>query len=890
MLKLIRNKYLNYILLGIIIIGLFLATSAVMRFNFQTSTYSANFRAKKEDYLKTHVSRTIEMIDMELENSHEKYRDQMANNSILAHKIVGNTTTLDQWTKTLDNILENTPHIQFLIINPSTTETLYQSGDLDYKALLLDRNHAMLESPVNPTLSFIQYMTGDQLIEQVKKDVAPLIRNIRLEDNGYVWVNEVLNYDGGDDYAIRRVHANLQDSEGALLTTNAQDAVGNKPYQLELDGINESGEVIFEYYFKKMGSDIVSQKMSYAKLYEPFDWIVATGVHVDDMYKNIGDYANNLRQELFIELIFIFIGLMVIIAFYYINQNTLKENKDYEVETSRLNEELLLESKKLSKINITLQEEIEERKEAELKIKEINDSLDQTIKERTNELELLSKMYQKVAVDAEAASDAKSQFLSIMSHEMRTPLNAIMGFLQMLETTDLNDEQKEYSLIIKNSSDTLLHLINDILDAEKYTAGKMKFSEDTFNLMDTLSSAASPFRLLIQRKNLRFNLNLDDSLDVSVKGDESKIIQLVHNFLSNALKFTNEGMITVDAKAKDIKGKTKLFMTVSDTGIGIPEKYQGQLFSPFTQADEHIQKVYGGTGLGLTICSNIVSNYGGSINYESKLNQGTSFIIQMTFDRNDDGLSTSIIRYSENSHPDNQYFTGTLLVAEDNEVNQKLMKSFLSEYDLTLLMASNGLEAVEITRENQVDIILMDYQMPIMSGLEAASIIKDEQGNSVEIIALTAYASESDRQACLDHGMTSFFTKPVDLKSLAQKLKLKASTNGNSKTENKRAKLIDDEVKHLMTELDFDYDTCKELIDTFILVTKDEMAKVPNYLDDHDYDKLLNKLHKLKGSAGTIRIARFRTKFEKAEQLAKDEDYENLRALLDTIMDDPLFT
>ncbi len=549
-------------------------------------------------------------------------------------------------------------------------------------------------------------------------------------------------------------------------------------------------------------------------------------------------------------------------------------------------------TKDLEEINAQLEEEIQEKECAEEEVRSINESLDHQVKVRTEELELLNGALQQSVQMAEQANEAKSRFLSIMSHEMRTPLNGILGFLQILRTTKLDMEQEEITSLIDGSSKTLLELINDILEVEKYSVGKMIFDEEVVNLWDTLEEEVKKYQFLIKNKGLDFEIENSDNLKVDVEVDRMKLQQLVGNLLSNAFKFTSQGRIKVRFIGEVENNKIGLHMAISDTGIGIKEEDRQYLFSPYTQADGKIAKVFGGTGLGLTICKEIVSHYDGEIYVESIFGEGSTFFVDLNLQKADRVMeheNPNNVNSMEGTTGANQY--KNILVVEDNLTNQKLMRMYLQKLKMDYTIADNGLEAVEILRDRAFDLVLMDCQMPIMDGFEATRRIRKELGSSVKIIAMTAYTSKEDQERCMEAGMDEYLAKPIDLDKLAEIMGFPLKLQNMKKVAepldyNGR---IDREAKLLMNKLPFDYDTCVELVETYVHQMKLGLREIDRIMEQEDSTKLGKKIHELKGASGAARQEILMRRFERMEQLLINKQPEGITAILQEIKSDQLF-
>ncbi|KPA09935.1 multi-sensor hybrid histidine kinase [Candidatus Magnetomorum sp. HK-1] len=389
----------------------------------------------------------------------------------------------------------------------------------------------------------------------------------------------------------------------------------------------------------------------------------------------------------------------------------------------------------------------------------------------------------KARSEAEAASDAKSEFLANMSHEIRTPLNGVTGMLSLLSDSELNESQKEYVDICQNSASALLKVINDILDFSKIEAGKLEIEFIEFNLKKTINNMIPPLRMKAQEKNTELLYHIDNSLPKYLKGDPGRIRQILINLIGNAIKFTDKGKITLDIKIqKESDSDIILYISVSDTGIGIPKDKQSILFNAFSQADTSVTREYGGTGLGLSISQKLVKLMKGTIGLESKINEGSTFwftihLCKASVVEGPKSNESIITKDQLDELPQDESplpkakvqkkisFENPLLLVEDNLVNQKIAEIFLKQVGCLCDIASNGEEAIKKLSSNNYALVLMDIQMPVMDGITATKIIRDPEStvkdHNIPIIAMTAHAMKTDGEKFLGVGMNEHLTKPL---------------------------------------------------------------------------------------------------------------------------------
>ena len=382
------------------------------------------------------------------------------------------------------------------------------------------------------------------------------------------------------------------------------------------------------------------------------------------------------------------------------------------------------------------------------------------LKKDLEEQKLISDRDRK---EAEQASKAKSEFLATMSHEVRTPLNGILGMANLMQGSALDSKQAEYLDTIRYSGETLLTMLNDILDYSKMDAGKFEIETMDFDLDRLVKSVANIMRSRAEEKGI--NVKVDVKIDVPqyINSDPTRLRQVILNLLSNAIKFTDEGSVSILVSNIEEEGdEARLRFEVSDTGIGIPEDARDDLFKEFVQADSSTSRKYGGTGLGLSICRHIVGLLEGEIGVESKEDEGSTFWFE---------IPVMVADYFEHEFeadaeskavPDMEPLL--VLLVDDNDINLKVGRDILQKYGHDIVTAQNGQEAVDAVKDAKFDVILMDMQMPVMDGLEATREIKamNAEAAKTPIIALTANSLRGDDEICMQAGMADHVPKPFD--------------------------------------------------------------------------------------------------------------------------------
>lgn len=372
----------------------------------------------------------------------------------------------------------------------------------------------------------------------------------------------------------------------------------------------------------------------------------------------------------------------------------------------------------------------------------------------------------KAKVAAENVTNSKQQFLSNMSHEIRTPLNSIIGFANVLLKTELGEEQKEFLQAIKTSGKSLNFLINDILDLAKVDAGKMTFEKQPFELRKSIISILHSFDLKIKEKNLEFIKKYDTKLPNMILGDSLRLNQIILNLVSNAIKFTHKGKITLSVNIlHEDQDNVTLEFAVTDTGIGIAANKINTIFNVFEQAEFNTSNSYGGTGLGLAIVKQLVEFQGGSISVKSKLDEGSAFSFILPFEK-----TIQKPEEIEILKPNLEIKNLRILVAEDVALNQLLIKIILSDFGFQYEIVDNGKIAIEKMQSNTYDIILMDLQMPEINGFEATEYIRNTLKSHIPIIALTADVTTVDVFKCKEFGMDDYISKPINEDLLYSKI------------------------------------------------------------------------------------------------------------------------
>lgn len=490
---------------------------------------------------------------------------------------------------------------------------------------------------------------------------------------------------------------------------------------------------------------------------------------------------------------------------------------------------------------------------------------------------------------AEQARNVERQFLAHMSHEIRTPMNAVIGMTYLLSQSSLSEEQKDYLEALKFSADSLMGIISDILDLSKIEAGEIELEERPFSLHHLLESLQRTYQFKVQEKNISVQMMIDDAIQNQVIGDKTRLHQILGNLLSNASKFTSEGYIGVNGLLERVEDDFFwLKFQVYDTGIGISQDNLGVIFSSFKQATIDTHREFGGTGLGLSIVKQLVEIQGGCIHVESELGKGTMFEVILPF--KDSGintqqeLTTDIQLQEEGMRLEDL----TILIAEDNSINQKLITSILSQWGIQFDLAENGLEAVAYADKKLYDVIFMDINMPKMNGHEAVRAIKKTATNlnfETPIIALTAAALQEERRRMFEAGVHDFITKPFSPQQLKQTIYscLDKSLELDAEFVAKPVEVkVDIELYNLSHLNKFSRGNnafVHEMIQMFLDENPQTLKHLKKAYQDDLFDKVRDLAHQLKSTFGTMGMRKQQEMAQKIEHHFKSngiqsEEYE----------------
>lgn len=511
---------------------------------------------------------------------------------------------------------------------------------------------------------------------------------------------------------------------------------------------------------------------------------------------------------------------------------------------------------------------------------------------------------EKLANEALRVSGTKSKLLANLSHEIRTPMNGILGFLTLIEASAYANEAelKMFSSSARQSAESLLEIINSILDLTKIEAGKIKADNVRFNLKAVIDQSIAVISIRANEKNIRIIKEIPESTETMLVGDMVKLRQIFINLLNNAVKFTTDGEIIISIKTtKILNSEIELRVSISDTGIGIPDSKLKDLFKPYSQVGDVYDSLANGTGLGLVICKEYVELLGGKINVVSKEGEGSTFnfIIKCKIQSKED---VKDLNKNENEVFESQFFGGMenyrgngfkkkrekfkILLAEDNHINQKVTIKILNTFGFNVTAVSDGQEAISAVKNGNFDLILMDLQMPVVDGFKATETIRSlpDSKRDIPIIALTAHALIGDKEKCLNAGMTDYISKPVSGQDLLKKIDVLLDIRMD---EGRQKVIAIKETNHVLDESRLknvslgDKEFEKDLLMSYLSDLDEKYKHLTTLLNNHDLGKIIETVHSIKGSSYSIGATKVGDEAYAIELSGKNKDWVNVNARIE---------
>jgi PAS domain S-box-containing protein len=468
------------------------------------------------------------------------------------------------------------------------------------------------------------------------------------------------------------------------------------------------------------------------------------------------------------------------------------------------------------------------------------------------------------------SANVKEQFLANMSHEIRTPINSVIGFTNLLQKTTMTEEQKQFVNLIQSASENLLTIINDILDISKIEAGMLRIEKNPFSLRGLCNSIETMFYHKAREKSLSFSIYIQENIPDTLNGDAVRLTQILVNLISNAIKFTQKGGITINITlVNQTSESARLRFMVKDSGIGIPADKLEAVFERFEQGETDTTRKYGGTGLGLSIVRNLVELQGGTISVNSEPGKGTEFIFEIAYSLVTVGEPVATTLPDKAEIDPGAFPDAKILVVEDNAMNQLLIKYTFQNWKVNFELADNGAKAIEWLQRSTFDLVLLDIQMPLMDGYATSQTIRKELKSDIPIIAMTAHALAGEREKCLSYGMNDYISKPIHEKELYMLLK-RYLGDGKDSIESLKNNLHYVDLNFLQDMVMGSGDFLKTVIKQFLKQFPGEMEALKKAVDDKDTRQVATLSHHIQSTVSILgKNTPFFQQLEKLEKLSK---------------------
>jgi signal transduction histidine kinase/CheY-like chemotaxis protein len=601
-----------------------------------------------------------------------------------------------------------------------------------------------------------QWILGTgEYVEDVEKDlqekVKQRIQTLRFgkDQKEYAFLLQIHDMHGADYFATTLINPKLPNLVNKKIGLDYQDTKGNEFMRAAAAQLLKNGEAIVTYWFEKPDNAKITQKTSYFRWYKDWNWLIGAGFHHDDLQTLISQRKQKLGQAVLKE-IYLIVGIFILISFLATLTSRFiagKIKREFDVYANFFKESAI-KNELLDKNRLHVNE-----------FRELADCANRMITDKKQGEEALLKAKET----AEAATRARSEFLANVSHEIRTPMNAIIGMSDILAQTALSDEQYEYLEIINTSANTLLVIIDDILDFSKIEAGRINIDRINFSIREVIEGAADMLAPKAHAKGLELITLIEPEIPAQVLGDSSRLHQILLNLVNNAVKFTDLGEIVISAEMAPLEENevgVKVLFKIRDTGIGISEQDQAHLFKTFSQLDTTSTRKYGGTGLGLAISRKLSQLMGGEIGVKSREGQGATFWFICLFEPALE--STTITPVSTMD-----FKKLKILIVDDNRTNRLIVRKYLEVWECRCEEAENAWQAMEILRrakKNQdvFDVVLVDFQMPEVSGVELAEMIKgDKTLRDLPLILLSSSTMHQTHEELREYGFADILYKPI---------------------------------------------------------------------------------------------------------------------------------